>query len=96
MEKYFSFALTIADICKGKTPLSIGSINRMGLSIINGLKTETMYVYYITMKIYVLNYMNIFSHFYCLYTISMPHHFPTMNFPWTTPKNFKTKFALLS
>jgi hypothetical protein len=55
-----------------------------------------MYVYYITMEIYVLVCMNIFSSFYCPCTTSMPHHFPTMNFTWITPKPFKIKFPFLS
>ncbi len=55
-----------------------------------------MYVYYIAMEIYVLGYINIFSLFYCLYTTSVSHHSPTMNFSWTTPKPFKTKSSLLS
>jgi hypothetical protein len=32
----------------------------------NGFRTETMYVYYIAMKIYVLDWRNIFSSFFCL------------------------------
>jgi hypothetical protein len=68
----------------------------LDMSITNRFRTETMYAYYIVMEIYVLGCMTIFSPFYCLCTISMPHHFPTMNFPWTAPKLFKTKFPLLS
>jgi hypothetical protein len=62
----------------------------------NMFRIETIYVYYIVMEIYVLDCMNIFSPFYSPCTTSMPHHFPTMIFTWTTPKPFKTKSPLLS
>jgi hypothetical protein len=65
----------------------------VGLSITNGFRTETMYVYYIAMEIYVFDCMNIFSPFYCLCTINMSHHLLTMNFPWTTPKTFQSKIS---
>jgi len=45
----------------------------MDLYNTNGFRTETMYVYYIAMKIYVLDCRNIFSTFYCLcITICLP------------------------
>jgi hypothetical protein len=53
-----------------------------------------MYVYYIAMKIYVFICINVFSHFYYLCIISMPHHYFTMDFTETIPKPFKTKISI--
>ncbi len=71
---------------EGPKSKQANSLNEVGhqeekeLSITNRFRTETMYVYYIAMKIYVFNCMNIFPPFYCLCKTNMPHHFPTMNF----------------
>jgi len=54
-----------------------------------------MYVYYISMEIYVFVYINIFSSFYCLCIISMQHHSFIMNFTWIKSKLFKTKISIL-
>jgi hypothetical protein len=66
----------------------------MELSITNGFRVKTMYVYYIVMKIYVFGCMNIFSFFYCLYITIIPHHSPPMTFTWTISKPFKTKIFI--
>jgi hypothetical protein len=51
-----------------------------------------MYVYYITMEIYVLGYKNIFSSFYCLCIISMH----TIFLLWTTHKQHQNLSKLQS
>jgi hypothetical protein len=57
-----------------------------------------MYVYYITIKIYVLICTNIFSHFYCLCITSVSHLYFTMDFTHTQimSKLFKTKISMPS
>jgi hypothetical protein len=46
----------------------------------SGYKTKTIYVYYIVIEIFVFVYTNIFSPFYFLCVIIMPHHSPTIYF----------------
>jgi hypothetical protein len=53
------------------------------VQITSGFTTETMYVYYITVELYVSVCINILSPFYFLCITSMPHHFPNMDFTHT-------------
>jgi len=66
----------------------------------NGFRTETMYVYYIIMKIYVLDCKNIFSTFYCLcITICLPILLSWTKHkhqPFSKQKPFKTKTLILA
>jgi hypothetical protein len=60
----------------------------------NEFITEIIYVYYISMEIYVIICIIKNSPFYCLCIISMQHHSFTMNFTWIKSKNFKTKIFI--
>jgi hypothetical protein len=61
----------------------------------NDFKIETMYVYYIVMKIYVFNCINICLFFHCLCITSMSHHSHIMNYIKITSKFFKIKILIL-